>query len=270
MQYRSRVFRPSTVACFATIALQTSCAQLTESTPTSSRFAAVNIVAKATTSGRASANATVIFFDAISAAVPNSALQQSDQCTFANIDTTTVVTRGVNKAGTSIGLLVGTTALTLPYDAGLFRYANPVSTPFSYATGDVAQATLPDGGDVFPASAISVRLAEPLLPGPLTLPVSGQALAVTWNAAADTSSAIILQLRYANPTSSTYANEQIICSLKDDGRYDVPASGLTAFLVSPANRRSLQLTRWRTKESSIDARTLLHIATSVDTVIVFP
>ncbi len=270
MEHRARVFCRSLGAIAATVTFLTSCAQLTESTPSSSRFAAVNIVAKATGSGRAMANATVIFFDAISAAVPNSALQQTDQCTFANVDTTTVVTRGVKKAGTSVGLLVGTTALTLPYDAGLFRYANPVNTPFSYATGDVAQATLPDGGEVFPASAISVRLAEPLLPGPLVLPVSGQALVVTWNAVSDTSSAIILQLKYANPTTSTYANEQVICSLKDDGRYDVPAGGLTAFLASPANRRSLQLTRWRTKESSIDSKTLLHIATSVDTVIVFP
>ena len=204
MSSRQRLLRNRAVAMVLLTSHLGACAKLTETTPTSNRFAAVNIVAKATGTTRASANATVIFFDAISTAVPNSQLNQTDQCTFANVDTTSNVTRGINKAGASVALAVGTTTVTLPYDANLFRYANPATTPFPYATGDAAQVSIPDAGDVFPASTISVRLAEPLLPGAITLPVSGQPLVVTWNAVSgDTTSAIILQLKYANPATSS-------------------------------------------------------------------
>ncbi len=246
------------------------CTKLTESTPVLNRYGAVNITAKPTSITRATANATVIFFQSYSASVPNSATQQSDQCTFAAVDTTTTVTQGVKKAGDAVALTIGATSLSLPYDLLLFRYANPTTAPITYASGDLVQVVVAGATDVFPASNISVRLAEPMIPGAIALPASGLPLSVTWNAGSDTTSAVILSLRYANPSTSAYGNEQIFCALRDDGKYDIPASALTAFLASPNNRRSLQLTRWRTNQLLIDAHTLLHIATSVDSTVVFP
>lgn len=268
MLYRL-VFRATRTLLFV-VPVLSACTKLTESTPVLNRYGAVNITAKPTSTTRASANATVIFFQSYSASVPNSATQQSDQCTFATVDTTTTVTQGVGKAGDAVAFTIGATSLSLPYDLLLFRYANPTTAPITYASGDLVQVVIPGATDVFPASSISVRLAEPMIPGAIALPASGLPLSVTWNAASDTTSAIILSLRYANPSTSAYGNEQIFCALRDDGKYDIPASALTAFLASPNNRRSLQLTRWRTNQLLIDAHTLLHIATSVDSTVVFP
>jgi hypothetical protein len=134
----------------------------------------------------------------------------------------------------------------------------------------VAQVSIPGSAGAFPAQNISVKLAEPLLPQALTLPQPGLPLPVRWNATNDPTAAVIIQLKYADPTSSSFANRQVYCEVKDDGAFDIPANGLTSFLISPANLRSLTLTRWRTNEVLPDAKTVLHIVTSVDTVVALP
>lgn len=254
------------VTAAATLA---ACGGLTDSTPTPNRYGSVSIRARATSPTTASANATAIFFDAFTAAVPNSQLQRDDRCEYAAVDTTTLVARGVKRAGSEVTLSVGGSNVVLPYDAGNLRYANGFASPFTYAVGDNVQASIPGEGENYPSANISVRLAEPLNAGPIVVPTGTNPMTFTWTLSADTTSAIILSLRYANPSTSSFANEQIYCSLRDDGTHQIPQSQLTAFLASPNNKRSLVMTRWRTQESLVDSRTLLHIATSIDTTITF-
>jgi hypothetical protein len=125
------------------------------------------------------------------------------------------------------------------------------------------------GGERFPASNVTVKLAEPIIPGAVAIPAAGQPLVVTWNATNDATTAVRLSLRYANPASSTFANEQVFCSLRDDGRTEIPANALASFLASPNARRSLTLTRFRTNEARPGPNALLHIATTVDTTVTF-
>lgn len=258
------------LASLLVVASVSACGGLTAADPTLNRYGAVSIVGHGSSATSATANATVIFFDAFSAAVPNSALQQGDQCAFAAVDTGTTVTTGIKKVGNSVGLAIGSTNLTLPFEDGLFRYANLVQSPFSYTAGDLAVATIPGAAETYPSSTISVKLAEPIVPAVPTIPAAGAVMTVTWNASNDSTAAVILSLRYANPSNTSYGNEQVYCTLKDDGRFDIPSNGLAAFLAAPNNTRSLRLTRWRTREALLDSRTILHIATSVDSTVKFP
>jgi len=253
----------------AVTAVGAACTNLTEANPVTNRYGSVSIRASNAPNSRASANATVIFFDAFTAAIPNSALQRTDQCVFAQVDTAAQVIRGVKKAGAQVTLGIAGTDVALGFDETYQRYANPENTPFGYGSGEQVQVTIPGDASTFPASTIAVRLAEPLIPGPVTIPTSTAPMTFTWNAGGDTTSAVILSLRYANPATSTFANEQIYCSLVDDGSHQISTSNLAAFLASPNDKRVLQLTRWRTRETFVDSRTLLHIATSVDTTIRF-
>jgi len=257
---------------FATLcaAALAACSSLDQTAPTTNRYASFSIRAKNSTSSRATATATGIIFEAYTAGVPNSALNRTDQCVYAPVDTTTAVVKGVKKAGTTATLGIGSTTVPLPYDDLLFRYSTPENVTFSYNRGDVAQASLPGAADVYPAATISVPLAEPIIPGTITVPTGTTPMVFAWNGPTDSTSAVILSLRYANPATSTYANEQIYCSLYDDGFYQIPTSSLTAFLASPNSKRALTLTRWRTREAFPDSRTILHIATSVDTTMTFP
>jgi hypothetical protein len=256
----------SGVAMLAMVA----CSGLTGANPTPNRYGSINIRARNAAGGGASAKATAIIFEAYSATVPNSALQQTDQCVYATVDTTTVTVKGVKKAGAAMSLTYGSATVSVPYDDVNFRYATPDNAPFAYGSGDVLQASIPGDGTVYPAANITVRLAEPLIPGVITVPSGTTPMAFTWNASNDSTAAIILSLRYANPPTTSYANEQIYCSLRDDGAHLLPTSALDAFLASPSAKRSLQLTRWRSRETLLDDRTILHIATSIDTTITFP
>ena len=245
------------------------CNGLTSADPVTNRYGAVSIIGRNAPNNRAVANATVILFEAFTTALPSSELQQSDNCVYAPVDTNVTVARGVQKAGPLVNLAVGSTTYPMAYDDRNFRYATDAAVPFGYAAGDSAQLTIPGDPAVYPATSIKTRLAEPVIPGAVSVPTGTTPMVFTWNAGRDSSSAIILSLRYANPASSPFANEQIYCSLKDDGTHQLPTSALTAFLASPNDKRRLQITRWRTRELRVDGRTFLHIATSIDTTLVF-
>ncbi len=234
------------------------------------RFAAISIVAHNTGGDRGKASATMVVFDAQSASVPSSELQQSDQCVFANVDTTSTVARGQLRAGESIGMTIGGASLTLPYFAPLQRYATPDGSPFTYAAGDEARVTIPGEENGFPAATIDLKLAEPIIPEPVPAPVLGQPLTIRWNGTNDRTAAVILSLRYANPATSPWANEQIYCALVDDGHHDIPSGGMSVLLASPAARRSLIITRWRTNEKVLNDKTLLHIVSTIDTTVSVP
>lgn len=257
------------LALFATSALG-ACGGLTEYTPTTNRYGSINIDGSATSATAATANASAVFFEAVQAEVPNSASvqQQADACVFSNIPASSDG-RGF-EAGTPLALAVGSTSVTIPYDVTSARYAMPLTQRFSYVTGENASITVP-GSANFPASAISVKLAEPVIPGAIAIPAAGSPLVVTWNGNNDATSAMLISVRYANPSTSAVANEQIFCSAKDDGRFEVIASALTALRASPASLRTITLTRFRTNETLLpDNRTLLHVATTVDTVLALP
>lgn len=248
----------------------TACDSLDQTAPTANRYASFSIRGKNAPNNRATASATAIIFEAYTAGVPNSALNRTDQCVFSAVDTSTAPVKGVKKAGQTATLGIGGTTVPMPYEDALFRYATPENVTFSYNRGDVVSASIPGNADVYPAVTISVPLAEALIPGPITIPTGAEPMRFTWNGPTDSTSAIILSLRYANPATSAFANEQIYCALNDDGAHQLSSAGLTAFMASPNSKRSLTMTRWRTREAFPDSRTILHIASSVDTTMTFP
>jgi hypothetical protein len=235
--------------------------------PVQKRVGAVAILGSSTSATSVRATATVIVFEALSVALPSSTLSQDDACIFTGVDTAATTVRGTRRAGASVALQVGGQAVTLPFETAFQRYATPVGTTFGYAAGDTARVSIPGEGDNFPAAAISVPLVAPLLPGALSLPPAGQPLTVTWTPGGDAGAAIILSLKYPNPASSPFANAQVLCRLRDDGTHTVAAPTVEAFLGAAPTRRTITLTRWRTGEQVLDDRTVLHIVSSIDTVV---
>ena len=230
------------------------------------RYGSVVVEGKNTSETTVSATAKAIFFESSTASVPSSLTAQNDACTVSNVDTTTVEVLGQRNAGDAISLQVGAQTITMPWVPGGSRYDSPVGSPFVYTTGATAQVTVPGNGDQYPAGSVSVLLAEPILAPDVTVSLT-QPMVITWNASTSQTSAVLLELRYANPSNSGYGNQQIICQLKDDGNMELPASSLATFLQSPQVYRSLRLTRFRTSEVDLDDRTLLHISSQTDTLV---
>lgn len=246
------------------------CANVTDADITFTNYGAVTITGKNAPAGRATATVNAVFFRGLSADAPNSTLQQGDQCSYAVIDSTTGAGTGSLKAGDNLSLTIAGTNVALPYSTARLRYEPAANVALSYAAGDAATLNVPGAAGTFPAASISVKLAEPIIPGPLALPAVGSPLNVTWNATNDATAAIILSVRYGATPTATIQNEQIYCAVKDDGAFQVPSAGLGAFLASPGALRSVTLVRWRTQEARPDASSLLHVVTTVDTIVRFP
>ena len=244
------------------------CSNITDSAPSLEKYGAVNFVGKRNAAGQGAAAATVVAFESVNLQVPNSSAQQNDQCVYAAIDTVTPVARGDRSAGDAVSIVVGGATRQLAYSSTDRRYATAAGAPITYNAGDIAQVTLPGNGSAFPTITGSLKLAEPLLLSPVSLPPIGENLTVTWNATNDPTAAIILQLKYPNPASSTFANEQVYCALRDDGSAVLPGGLLNPFQIATA-RRSLTLIRWRTNLVTANGATL-HLTSSIDTTVTFP
>ena len=213
---------------------------------------------------RASTNG--VFFSALSASIPDSRVVQNS-CAFSAVDTTTPATQGDLRAGSAVTLLTGAgsnkTTTTLAFNSTNMSYVG--TSNFTYKTADSATVSVPGDAAGFPASSVTVRLAEPIIPADITVPLANDPMIVRWNVG-DSTSAIILSIKYANPINSTYANEQVLCSLKDDGGEDIAATALGPFLLSPVAKRSVKITRWRTNAVQPGTRSLLHIVSTVDSI----
>jgi hypothetical protein len=232
------------------------------------KYGAISLHAVNGAGGVANATSSAIFFEAYSANIPDSRTPLNS-CQYSTVDTTTTSLSGGISGGTPLSFLFGRgaifTSVDVPYDTANKRYLS--STTTAYTAGDSLKVLVAGDPSGFPASTISVRLAEPLAPEPVFLPAAGSPMVVRWNASSDSTTGIIISLKYANPATSPYPNEQILCSLKDDGNEALPATALAPLLASPASMRSLTLTRWRTQYVTPSTTSLLHIVTSIDTLI---
>lgn len=251
------------------LAALTACESIEAPPPDPNRYGAIDIRGKATSATNVTARATAIFFESLNANVPSSEAQRLDQCVFSALDTIANVVRGVDQAGDRVDLTIRSSTIALPYEPANLRYATPAASPFTYAVNDSVTVVVP-GSAKYPAASVRVRLAEPILPGAVTIPAAGADMIVTWNGIPDLTSAVLLSLRYANPPTAGEANRQLYCALKDDGRFEIPSSALNEFRNSPNVHRTLSLVRFRTNDIVLpDNRTVLHVATTVDTIIKF-
>ncbi|MBY0489832.1 MAG: hypothetical protein K2R93_08320 [Gemmatimonadaceae bacterium] len=245
------------------------CSNLSGSEAQPNRYGALNVQARNNGTTAAVGLATMIFFKGVNVSVPNSSNNQFDQCIISRIDTTTSATTGMNSVGSGLALSIGARSVPMPYNSTTLRYESGANQ-VTYSSGESVTISVPDGGAVFPLSTLTLKLAEPIVPGPLTLPAANADWVVRWNGTGDGVSSIQLQLRYATSGSVSAPNEQVYCVLQDDGNVTIPASYLTGFLASPSALRSMRLLRWRTNERVIDANTLLHLTSTIDTVVTFP
>ncbi len=224
-----------------------------------------SVVVSATMNPDTTVGATVTakFFNATLVAVTNSIeAAQTDACTIFGVDTTTSEVIGEKKAGDALTFAYGSETVELDWVPVQYRYDSPLTSPFSYVAGASGTITVP-GSDDYPGGTVSVLLAEPLTPGEVVVS-HGQPLSLTWNGSSSGTSAILVNLLYAWPATSNYANRMVACELKDDGTAVIPGGLLADFHESSTAFRKLTMTRFRTNYKELDDKTQLHINSSVE------
>lgn len=131
-----------------------------------------------------------------------------------------------------------------------------------FIPGDTLAITVPGSASGFPASAVSVRTAEPFTHSAIGIPSENQSLTVTWTPAPSPGSQMTFSLRYANATATNGINEQVFCSFIDDGAAVIRADYLNGWRTALNDQRSTRVVRIRSREVQVDTRTRLSVISS--------
>ncbi|MBX7119705.1 MAG: hypothetical protein K1X31_11945 [Gemmatimonadaceae bacterium] len=131
-----------------------------------------------------------------------------------------------------------------------------------FIPGDSLTITVPGATRGFPASAVTVRTAEPFTHGAIGVPADGVGLDLTWTTPPTAGSRMTFSLRYANIFATGVENEQVYCSFIDDGSASIPTAYLNGWRTSVGGLRSTRAVRVRWSEVVIDTRTRLSVVSS--------
>jgi hypothetical protein len=161
-------------------------------------------------------------------------------------------------------ITVSTAALTkflFPViDADGESYVLEATDRFPFHPGDIVTITVPGAPGGFANGTISIVTARGFSFGPIAPdPPPGEGLALTWSPAApagDDSTMIRLSLQYG--VGQAEPNEQIFCTLVDDGAAEIPVPAEYRN-ATPGSRR-YEAARWRIAISEVSGGVLLAIS----------
>jgi hypothetical protein len=233
---------------------------------TNNRYGSITIESNGSANGRVLATAVGSFFRGGEIELPSSRVT-SDNCGTFNLITETF-TPGNLDAGGDVQLQVAGASYALSESAQVpLLYSLSNGGTFSYAPGDTARLAVPGSAGGFPAAQVAVRLAEPVQLGTVTDGEINEDLPVSWATNGDANSSIIISLRYTTSLTSTVPDVQVLCIVRDNGAYAIPASFLGNYYSANPESRSLNVLRWRTSTSEVDERTALYVVSTADTTV---
>lgn len=216
---------------------------------TSRPIGVIQMVANPDTTNGFSTNPTVAFLNNVNLILPNSQ-GAPDSC----VDSVLTQQEAVPPLVGNIG---GGTAITAQSDLATATLPAALvsgGTRYQLANGDLALRytpgqsvvfTIPGDPNGFPAMTFSAVTATSFTLGPIeTNPTND--LHLTWGPVQDPlNSALVISLEYSSSPSSSAADRQIYCAVKDDGAFDVPSTLAEKWKNSSAAARTVTAYRWR-------------------------
>ncbi|HEX6534950.1 MAG TPA: hypothetical protein VF041_10145 [Gemmatimonadaceae bacterium] len=239
-----RIVRPLGVAAVLVLA---GC-HLSSDLPSSVPAGVINIIADSTGPGQFVVRPVGTFFKKSNITIPDSR-QVVDSCQYGIYDSTATsgpIIRDYVNAGPSVGVQTDQATGTLVPDTSGDVISYVLSdggalpfTPGSQMTFAVA------GSDEFPAMTLTANTAGPYAFGPVdTLP--SDALELTWSPAEGNESAVVISLQFASDPNAVRPDQQIYCSVRDDGAFTVnPQLAVRWRQATPGTRRILSY-KWHT------------------------
>lgn len=103
------------------------------------------------------------------------------------------------------------------------------SLPTVYPGTDTATVTIPGAAGGFPALTMRARVVENFDMQPVSDSGDASGIVLQWTPATQTGTTMQIELRYKTDAAYTVANEQVICSVVDDGDFRVPSSVLNGW-----------------------------------------
>lgn len=165
-------------------------------------------------------------------------------------------------AGDSVAVETATTTKFLfpVIDAAGESYVLESSDRFAFHPGERITITVPGAAGGFSAGSISILTASPFTLGPVAGdPPIGEPLPITWSPAGDDSTKILLSLRYGF-NGAVEPNQQIFCSLVDDGSADVPETLVPAWRTATTGSQRVHAARWRVSLKDVSGGVLVMVS----------
>jgi hypothetical protein len=103
------------------------------------------------------------------------------------------------------------------------------SLPTIYPGSDTATVTIPGAAGGFPALTMRARVVENFDMQPVSDSGDASGLVLQWTPATQQGTTMQVQLRYKTDPAFDVPNEQVICSVVDDGDFRIPASVLNGW-----------------------------------------
>lgn len=135
------------------------------------------------------------------------------------------------------------------------RYEMAGGAFISFTAGDTLLFTAPGAVGGFEATTVKVRLAEPFSVGPVEAPAINQPIPLTWTAATEPGSLMIVSLRYNRTGSSVIPDAEISCRFVDNGTGQVPVELANAWTNADGASKSFVFSRFREGVVDFDSRT---------------
>jgi hypothetical protein len=187
----------------------------------------------------------------------------SDQCVLATYPTPS---QGGERprfldAGDSVALstVTATKYLFPTVDANGESYILRDAERFPFHPGERITVTVPGMPGGFANGTVSVLTVRGFTMGPIDpSPPPDEPLDLTWTPAGDDSTKMLVSLQYG--VGQVEANQQIFCSLVDDGVAEIPAVLVAPWRNAVTGSRRFEAARWRVAETQVTGGVLLAIS----------
>ena len=186
-----------------------------------------------------------------------------DQCQIAPYPTPTQGTTLPRflDAGDSVAVATGTTTKFLypTITTNGESYVLDPSETFPFQPGETVTVTVPGAPGGFANGTISVLTARGYTLGPIApSPPVDETLELTWSPAGDDSTKMLISLQYG--VGQLDPNQQIFCSLVDDGAAEVPEVLLAQWRNATTGSRRVEAARWRVAVREVNGGVLLVVS----------
>lgn len=259
---QARLVPRALLALVAAVAVVTACDTTGSFSPSQQRWGFIYLSALRTNAGDDVIAPNAQFFRGSVTSVPDARLR-TDSC-FAVGDYVPPSSGGITgvtnlDAGPSISAKIGGTTTEIPRISGSggTSYALTGST-ISYHPGDSAIITVPGVAGGFPGAEIRSRTSEAFTIAAIT--PSTTTIPLTWSAAADNNSALLVSLQYM-PSGAGARTQEIRCAFTDDGVDSIPLRQHQAWSATTNVSRAVVDTRLRTAIQQIDGGVMEVIST---------
>lgn len=246
----------------AAVALVTACDTTSTFSPSQQRWGFIYLSALKTNAGDNVISPLAQFFRGSVTSVPDARLR-TDSC-FAVGDYTPPTQGGITgvtylDAGPSFSIKLGGETTEIPRTtSGVTSYALPAGSTIPYTPGDSAIITIPGVAGGFPSAVIRSRTSEPFTISAIT--PSTSAIPLTWTAATDNNSALLVSLQYT-PSGTGARTQEIRCAFTDDGVDSIPLRQHQAWSATSNTNRAVTVTRLRTSIQTIEGGAMEVIST---------